>query len=342
MADESYEITGSPDVGDWGRFISENPRGNIFQTPQMAQVYAKTRRMTPISLAALDRDKHIRALLLACVSEEKGGILSPLATRAVITGGPLCEDSPGGLCALSQLMEGYDRLIRKRAVFTEIRPLSEGPEHDALKDMGYVHEDHLNFLLDLRKSPEGLWKGLSKSRRCSVKSAKKSGVTVQEASTPEEVRTFYDLLCETYQRAKVPLADRSLFDSSLEVLGSRNEVKYFLVWHEGNCIGGVMLLIYKGRAYMWYLCGSREASRLYPSDLAVWHAIEWSANNGCVLFDFGGAGKPDKEYGVREFKKQYGGELVNIGRLRRVHSPAKMRFAETGYYAYQKIAFMRK
>lgn len=37
---------------------------------------------------------------------------------------------------------------------------------------------------------------------------------------------------------------------------------------------------------------------------------------GCTTFDFMGAGKPNKPYGVREFKKRFGGELVEYGRYR--------------------------
>ena len=36
---------------------------------------------------------------------------------------------------------------------------------------------------------------------------------------------------------------------------------------------------------------------------------------------FGGAGKPDKPYGVRDYKLKFGGQLVNWGRFEKVHKP---------------------
>jgi len=44
------------------------------------------------------------------------------------------------------------------------------------------------------------------------------------------------------------------------------------------------------------------------------------AAKGYKSFDFGGAGSPHEEYGVREFKRRFGGDLVNYGRYMNVHN----------------------
>ena len=44
-----------------------------------------------------------------------------------------------------------------------------------------------------------------------------------------------------------------------------------------------------------------------------------------------GVGKPDQEYGVRDFKARFGGELVNYGRLTRINNPFLYSLAEFGY-----------
>ena len=41
----------------------------------------------------------------------------------------------------------------------------------------------------------------------------------------------------------------------------------------------------------------------------------YANNNGIEHFDFMGAGAPDKDYGVRDFKAKFGGELVEHGRF---------------------------
>jgi lipid II:glycine glycyltransferase (peptidoglycan interpeptide bridge formation enzyme) len=102
-------------------------------------------------------------------------------------------------------------------------------------------------------------------------------------------------------------------------------------------LGTIVLLTYKDTIFDWYAGAPRRYSRLCPNDILVWHAIEWGTKNGFCIFDFGGAGSPKEEYGVREFKKQFGGKLVNFGRYMKIHSPIKMKIAEKGFEVYRKI-----
>lgn len=74
--------------------------------------------------------------------------------------------------------------------------------------------------------------------------------------------------------------------------------------------------------YEWFVCGEdRQYKNVYPSICATWGGIEYAAQNGIPLFDFMGAGKPDIEYGVRDFKAEFGGTLVEHGRFCYVANP---------------------
>jgi len=48
------EITDSPDTKQWSEFVLNHPHGNIFQTPEMAEVYRRTKNYEPVTLAAVD------------------------------------------------------------------------------------------------------------------------------------------------------------------------------------------------------------------------------------------------------------------------------------------------
>ena len=52
------------DEEDWLEFVSGNPKGNIFQTPEMARVYEKTQGYEPISIFAVQNGE-IQGVLLA-------------------------------------------------------------------------------------------------------------------------------------------------------------------------------------------------------------------------------------------------------------------------------------
>ena len=45
----------------------------------------------------------------------------------------------------------------------------------------------------------------------------------------------------------------------------------------------------------------------FASELATWEPIKWGTSNGLSSFDFMGAGKPGQKYGVRNFKRGFGG-----------------------------------
>ena len=54
------EITESPDTKPWCEFVLEHPCGNIFQTPEMAEVYRRTKNYEPVSLAAVDTKSFVK------------------------------------------------------------------------------------------------------------------------------------------------------------------------------------------------------------------------------------------------------------------------------------------
>jgi serine/alanine adding enzyme len=332
-----YTIVNSIDETSWARFVYENPRGNVFQTPEMYKVYEKTKRMEAVKLFAVDGSGDIAASLVAYLSEEKGGILAPFATRSIITGGPLYGEN-GGIDAITPLMQEYDKITRGKAVFTDIRNHDDTSNlKDLLLRMGYVYKSHLNILVDLNKAAEDIFANFSKSRRRFIRKAEENGVTVEEAKNSRDIETFYQLLSETYRNAKLPLADISLFNSAFEILSPKGMMKLFMVRHKNDYIGGISTLVYGRVITEWYVSGSRAHSKLYPSEMATWYPMKWGSENSCRLFDFGGAGKPDVEYGVRDFKMQFGGRLVEYGRYEKIHSGPKMKAAELGFKIYRKL-----
>ncbi len=338
ISDEIFKITSHVKKDMWNEFIQNHPKGNIFQTPEMYEVYKRTKKYEPVFFAVVDESDNIKAMLLAHIIREFEGFLGHLSTRSIIQGGPLYEESEEGLNALGILMEHYDRIASKKVIYTEIRNRWGAfsiSKH--LKGMGYVYEDELNFLIDLTKPKEELWRNLSKSKRRAIRKAKEKGVIVEEMPGRDLIPIFYNLLQQTYKNARIPLADISLFESAFDILVPKKYAKFFIARHNNEYIGGKIVLIYRDVIYAWYGCSSRKHSKLYPSEMVTWHTIEWGAENGYHTFDFLGAGKPDEEYGVRDFKKQFGGHLVNFGRYKKIHSPMKLWLAERGFEIWRKL-----
>ena len=327
---------------EWNEFVFKHPYGNIFQSPHLAQVFEKAKGIEPIALALVDeKSGKIYASLLAFVMKYTN-IFGSFTSRARIRGGPLFLDNEEGFLATKILLKYYEHVVRKKALYTDIWNLKDIRNLTAsipIRDGGYVYEAHLNFLIDLTKSKEELWANLSKKRRNNIRRALKNGVTVKVVESEDQIYKFYDMLHETYRNAKLPLADISLFRSIFKSLTPKNMAKLLLAKYENNYIGGILILTYDGVIYDWYAGADREYLKVCPNDLLTWHAIEWGSKNGYHTFDFGGAGNPNnnEHEGIREFKKQFGGQLVNFGRYKKIHSPRKLWLAEGGFEVWRKL-----
>ena len=332
-------ITDSPDITRWSEFIYNHPHGYIFQTPEMAEVYKRTKNYEPISLAAIDAENdEILAILQTAVIKEMSGFLGTFSARAIIQGGPLFIENEKGIKALKLLMEHYDKIAQKKALYTQIRTMWDTSNISSfLNTIGYKYEERLNFLIDLNRPEEEIWRDIHKSRRKGINRAANKGVVIEEVRDKKFIPIFYGIVEETYKNAKIPLADISLLDSAFELLVPKNMATFYLAKYEATYVGARAVLNYKGLIYDWYACALLDYLSLYINEALVWHILKEGANNGYRIFNFGGAGKPNEEYGVREFKRRFGGKMVNFGRYEKIYSPIRMKIAEKGFEMYKEL-----
>ncbi len=332
-----FEITDSPDRHQWDTFVQEHPKGSIFHTPAMHDTFASAKHHRPLTIAALDRAGEMLALLSAVRVQTLPGPLGQISSRSIWYAEPLCRETPEGEAALEALIAHHDAVVGSDTLFTEIRPLMEpGSEKQALERKGYEYAGYLNFLVDLTQAPEALWGALDHDCRRRIKGNQKKGLEIRDISNAEGVDTLYHFLSLTFDRARVPLADKSLFANALECLFPLNRLRMFAAFYEGEPVGADVVLAFKDRVFAWY-GGAERIGPVNPMESLNWNGIEWGQQNGYHVYDFGGAGWPDKPYGVRNFKAKFGGQLVNYGRYRKVYSPLKLTIAEKGYESLRKI-----
>jgi hypothetical protein len=309
----------------------------MFHTPEMFQVFDRTEGHQP-QLWAATQDGRVLALLLPVFITLKDGLLRPFTTRAVTYGSVLCAPGPEGREALAMLLRTYERQVKGGPLFTELRNLSDlSAVQPILQENGFVHEGHLNFLIDLQRPPEEIWSSLHGKVRTNVRKARKMGVVVEEVTSLDKVPVAYSVLSRVYEHIQIPLASLSLFEAAFEVLYPRGMIKLLMARVEGTYVGVAIRLLYKGLIYAWYAGAMRDCSSYKVNELLNWHILEWGAQNGFKCFDFGGAGKPDQDYGPREFKARFNGRLVNYGRNVCVHHPHLLHFSQWGYQVYRRL-----
>jgi serine/alanine adding enzyme len=319
---------------EWNEFVRAHPQGNIFQTQSLFDVYSATENYHPV-MTSLTNSKtgDVVGILSGVTISEMKGIASKISSHAVVQGGPLTVDLDKVNIA-NRLVQEFDKKVRRKAIYSEIRNMWEVMYlNDNLNS--YSFEDHLDFLIDLEQTMDSLWGGLSKSRRKNINKAKELGIYIEEMTDIGRMDTFYNLIKETYDDVGIPCAPRSLFLNAFSQLAPKGFAKFFLAFHSNDCIGARAVLTYNGMIYDWYAGASKFAQSYNPNDHLVWHILKWGMDNGYSIFDFGGAGDPNKPYGPREFKRRFGGKMVNYGRYVRVYSPVKLKLARTGLKMYQ-------
>lgn len=347
------EIVRNLDRESWSRFVLDHPDGNIFHTPEMFDVYERAANHTPQLWAAVEThsggngaggEEHLLALFLPVEITVLGGPLRRLTTRAVVFGSILCQPGAKGEQALARVLEVYRQEADGRVLFTELRNITPlGPLRPVLEREGFAYEEHLNFLVDLDRPAEEILQAITKRTRKRIRSGLRKGdVVVEDVQDSHGLAECYALLRATYAAAEVPLAGVALFEAALEILVPRGMARFFLARVEGKPAACSVELLYKDRSYGWYGGTDREFSSYNPTEILYWHVFEWSAANGYRVYDFGGAGKPDEEYGVRDFKSKFGGELVEYGRNTCVHAPLLLRASKMGYSVARRLKLFGK
>ena len=103
----------------------------------------------------------------------------------------MCADSAGGRNSLIPLMNNYNTLVKEKVLFTEIRNISP-PEQlgDKLERCGYKYEGYLNYLIDLRKPLEEIFRAFSSSCRRNIRKSERNGVLIEEITVKKNCQCF--------------------------------------------------------------------------------------------------------------------------------------------------------
>ncbi len=300
-------------------FLATIPGFHYFQSPAFFKVCLSSKKVTPFYLVAYEGTAVAGLLLGFKQVQIRLPVASFLSSRTIVWGGPVVR--PRSPVVVEALLQFYEK-SRSTSIYTQVRNLVDTAVHrDLFIHHGFRYEAHLTILVTLTKTEAALWQEMSTKRRNQIRRAEKEGCVVVQDNSLATLRASYAILQEVYQRAKLPLPDFTHFDSLRQQSDKQSGLRLFTVQHEGIIIGCMVCLAYGSFLFDYYAGAYSQHYKRYPNDLLPWAVFLWAKQQGFTHFDFGGAGKPDVPYGVRDYKKQFGGELVCFGRYERVHHP---------------------
>ena len=260
----------------------------------------------------------LKGVIVGYITRERNPIKQYFTCRSIIIGGPLLDEHISN-DALSALLLAAKR-VTKGAIYVETRNFNDYSNwKEIFAGCGFDYIPHLNFHIDT-SSLELAQSNIGKHRWKYIRLSIRDGATMVENPTIEQVRECYDLLVELYtNKVKTPLFSWNFFKQ----LYHQPNARYLLVELEGKIIGGTVCVCLPNKAlYEWFVCGNDYYRKgIRPSSVATWYGMQYAATHGYPLFDLMGAGKPDEPYGVRDFKAEFGGNLVEHGRFLYVCKP---------------------
>ena len=153
-------------------------------------------------------------------------------------------------------------------------------------------------------------------RKRQINRALKQGVTIQEAVTEEEIRTFLKLLKLHYSsKVRKHFPHLRLFRLLAQDTAVQKAARIFIVRYKNRIIGGSFCMYSNDRAYLCFSFGLRKTfAWLHPNSLAIWAALTDAHQQGYRHFEFNDAGLPYRKVGYRNFILSFGGKQVSTRR----------------------------
>ena len=318
------------DLQQWQALIDRSPYATWFQTKEAYEFYAANpEEMTPFALG-VEEDGHLAGVIVGYTTQEKCIFKQYFTARTIIPGGPLWDEhisdealstllSAVAQCPASRLIASSPhRLIKP--IYIETRNFHDYSRwKEVFKRAGFNYQKHLDYQINTT-SIELAQRNIGKHRWRYIRLSMRDGAKIVDNPTIEQVRAFYTILQDLYRtKVRTPLWSWEFF----EQLYHTEHARYILVELDGQIVGGTACVCLPGKTvYEWYACGLDDCrDDIRPLSVAIWGEMQYAAENGYPLFDFMGAGKPDEPYGVRNFKAEFGGELVEHGRFLCIRKP---------------------
>lgn len=172
-----------------------------------------------------------------------------------------------------------------------------------------------NFILDLKPSEEQLLKNMHQKTRYNIRLAEKKGVKVEERSDDKAFKMYLKLYFETTQRQGYHGHNEHYHSKAWQTLKEAGMARLLIAFYKQKPLTAWMLLNFKDTLYYPYGGSSDNNRDVMASNLVAWEAIKLGKRLNLKKFDMWGALGPDANskdpwFGFHNFKKGYGGNLV--------------------------------
>lgn len=324
---EVRTFTNGEDLRRYNEWVHSHPQGTLWQSLEWKRYQESLGRSVRIYIA--EEAGIIVASAMVVIDRTRNGYSTWEMPRGPLT---KCESTKVSkyesgkyesakvqtVNVVSMLMEKIlDDAKRERCIVLYLSPIESLSTYELTyfrTSLRHV-QPQTTRILDLTPSEEQLLAGMHQKARYNIKVAQKHGVTIlkHHADDQKALDSLYTLLRETAGRDGFRHLPKSHYEAFLKHL----EGSFFLLaWHNGDPVAGLLGVIWKDIGFYYYGASSYKHRHLMAPYLLQWEAMLHCKKAGCTRYDLlgishEGAKSDDPWAGITDFKRKFGGTVVN-------------------------------
>ncbi|HJC04102.1 MAG TPA: aminoacyltransferase [Candidatus Ligilactobacillus avistercoris] len=319
-------------------FLATSPNRKLTQTVEWGRI--KSNWEPCYVYVTDDAGEIIGAMSILMIANEQAGGKK----LAYCSKGPVCDVRDVSL--VKRLYdEASDYLQQQGAFVLRADPEVEyTDEYDhALREAGFTVRNkdivghgtimpRYNMLLNLSEytldNIDELLMTFHSKTRYNIRLAKRKGVTVDYANSPQALDLFYHTHEIMAKRQHITYRPKEYFERVLDVFG--DHVRVYLAHDDEEVLSGAIAMNYGDRVWYMYGGSTNNKRNLMPNYLMQWEMIKWAIETNKTVYDFGGIFEIDLDDGLYRFKNGFtNGVTEYIGEIDRV-------FDEDAYRKYNE------
>lgn len=293
-------------LDDWGRLHATFQDRTVFATGEWLSFLAESQQAKPVFAEILVGTR--------VVGYFAGLILNVLGVKILGSPMPGWTTSYMGL----NLSAGVPRPEAVRAIVhcafeqwgcVHVELMDRSMSCNEAEAFGYSFRRFSGFEIDLSRSEERLWAGMTSACRRCIRSAARQGVVVEQAEDDEFVDDYFDQLLDVFGRQG--LAPSYGRDRVRCLVRHHRGTKRLLLLRardpQGHCVATGIFPAMHDTMYFWGGASWRASQQCRPNEALQWHAMRYWKAVGIRRYDMGGGG---------EYKRKYGGSDIVVPWLR--------------------------
>lgn len=303
------------ELASYQSYVDSHPKATPYHNVAWGKAVLDAYGFTPVFFGLYDSDTSKELIAVMPAVEVKS-----VTGKTKLCSLPYCD--LGGILAYSiealaslkqQVLEhanASSMIFEYRDCQSNIADLNQAEDAD-------VHEENtvselkrgekVRMLFELEQSADEQLASFKPKLRSQIKKSIKNGVTSEILTTPsrEKIESFYSVIAQNMRDLGSPVHSIEWFTSIFSHY--KNNAFLVLVYIEGLCVGGGIVIHSKDKAVIPWASTLRSHNKFAPNMLLYWQVLSEVINRGITNFDFGRSGFDEGTY---RFKKQWGAKPV--------------------------------